>query len=83
VEVVLDARPDALRVPSHAVLEGTKVLVVRGGRLVAAPVKTGLKNWAYTEIREGLTEGAEVVVTFDDAAVKEGARVRIAGETRS
>ena len=83
VEVVLDARPDALRVPSHAVLEGTKVLVVRDGRLQAATVKTGLKNWAYTEIREGLTEGAEVVVTFDDAAVKEGARVRIVGETRS
>jgi HlyD family secretion protein len=83
VEVVLDARPDALRVPSHAVLEGTKVLVVRDGRLQSATVKTGLKNWAYTEIREGLTEGAEVVVTFDDAAVKEGARVRIVGETRS
>jgi HlyD family secretion protein len=83
VEVVLDTHVDAMRVPSHAVLEGTKVLVVRDGRLVAVPVKTGLKNWAFTEIREGLTPGDLVVVTFDDPAVKEGARVRIAGETRS
>jgi HlyD family secretion protein len=83
VEVVLDARKDALRVPSHAVLEGAKVLVVRDGRLEAVPVKTGLKNWAFTEILEGPAEGDLVVVTFDDPAVKEGARVRIVGETRS
>lgn len=83
VEVVLDTHEDALRVPSHAVLEGTKVLVVRNSRLVAVPVKPGLKNWAFTEIVEGVTPGDLVVVTFDDAAVVAGARVRIAGETDS
>jgi HlyD family secretion protein len=83
VEVVLETHADTLRVPSRAVLEGTKVLAVRDGRLVSVPVKTGLKNWAFTEILDGLAPGDLVVVTFDDPAVVEGARVRIAGETRS
>ena len=80
VEVVLDARDDALRVPSYAVLAGGKVLVVGEGVLHERAIKTGLRNWAFAEVTEGLAPGDPVVVSLDRSEVKDGARVRIAGE---
>jgi HlyD family secretion protein len=81
VEVILQARDDVPRVPSYALLEGGRVLVVRGDALVAVPVETGLRNWDFAEVTRGLPDGEAVVVSLDRAEVKEGARVRIAGES--
>ena len=75
VEVILDARDDVLRVPSSALLASGGVLVVDGNRLVARPVETGLRNWDYTEVRDGLAAGERVVTSLDRAEVKAGARV--------
>jgi HlyD family secretion protein len=44
-------------------------------------VKTGLRNWEFVEILEGLSQGDAVVTSLDRAEVKEGARVVIQGET--
>ncbi len=79
VEVVLDARDGVLRVPSYALIEGRRVLVVRDGVLVEVPVETGLRNWEYTEVRRGLAPGDPVVVSLDRVEVRAGARVRVAG----
>ncbi len=81
VEVILDSREGVLRVPSYALIEGSKVLVVRSGKLVAVPVKTGLRNWEFVEVKEGPAPGEAVVVSLDRAEIKEGAPVEIAGET--
>jgi len=81
VEVVLDAHDDVLRVPSYALIEGGKVLVVRDGRLVAVPVRPGLRNWEFVELLGGLAPGEPVAVSLDRAEIREGANVRIAGET--
>jgi HlyD family secretion protein len=81
VEVILNARERVLRIPSYALLEGNRVLVVRDGRLVAQAVKTNLKNWQFAEITDGLAAGERVAVSLDRAEVKEGARVSVAGET--
>lgn len=81
VEVVLEGRDGALRIPSYAVTEGGKVLVVRDGVLVARPVKTGVRNWEFVEVKEGLSAGEAVVVSLDRADVKEGALARITGES--
>ncbi len=81
VEVILDARDGVLRIPGYALAEGGRVLVVRGGRLVARPVRTGVKNWQFAEVVSGLSAGEAVVASLDRAEVKEGARVSIAGET--
>jgi HlyD family secretion protein len=75
VEVILDVREEAIRVPTSAVLLGSRVLVVRDGTLVAVPVRTGLANWEFTEILSGLQPGDEVVTSLDRADVREGARV--------
>lgn len=80
VEIILDARPDVLRIPTYALLEGDKVLVVEGGALVERAVTTGLRNWSFTEVRSGLSENALVVVSLDRPEVVAGAPVEIAGE---
>ena len=80
-EVILDARDDVLRIPSYALMEGGRVLVVREEHLVEVSVETGLRNWQFIEVVDGLAEGDPVVVSLDRVEVVEGARVRVAGET--
>lgn len=81
VEVILASRDGALRIPTYALLEGGRVLVVENRRLAARPIETGLKNWQFAEVTKGLSAGDAVAVSLDRAEVKEGARVSIAGET--
>ena len=80
VEVLLEAREQVLRIPTYALLEGNRVLVVEAGRLVEKKVATGLHNWNSTEVTSGLAAGERVVVSLDRPEVKAGARVVIAGE---
>jgi HlyD family secretion protein len=81
VEVILEAAENVLRIPSYAVMEGSKVLVLRDDTLVAVDIESGLKNWQFTEIRSGLEEGDQVVVSLDRVEVKAGARAKVAEET--
>ncbi|MCK4413135.1 MAG: efflux RND transporter periplasmic adaptor subunit [Candidatus Eisenbacteria sp.] len=80
LEIILDVREDVLRIPTYALLEGDRVLVVREGELASVPVTVGLHNWASAEITDGLTAGDRVVVSLDRPEVKAGAKVRVAGE---
>ena len=66
IEVVIEARDQVLRVPSEAVLEGSRVLVFdeTAGRLEERVFDAGLSNWEYTEVRAGLTEGERIVVSL-------------------
>jgi HlyD family secretion protein len=75
-EVILSAKDGVLRVPTSALLEGGKVLVLEGGRLVERPLQLGLRNWDFTEVTGGLEEGARVVVSLDRPEVKAGAKAR-------
>jgi HlyD family secretion protein len=78
VEVILGVHPDVLRVPTAALQEGGRVLVVDADdTLVERKLKTGLANWEYTEVVEGLAAGDRVVTSLDRAGVKAGARVTI------
>ncbi len=74
VEIVLDRREGVLRVPTAAVGEGGKVLVLREGRLVEETVRTGLANWEFTEVVEGLREGDLVVTLRDSTDIRPGVR---------
>jgi HlyD family secretion protein len=77
-EVILSARDDVLRVPTSALLEGGKVLVLEGDRLVERTLQIGLRNWDMTEVKGGLAQGDRVVVSLDRPEVKAGARARVA-----
>jgi HlyD family secretion protein len=75
-EVILSARDDVLRVPTSALLEGGKVLVLESGRLVERKLQLGIRNWDFSEVKSGLAPGERVVVSLDRAEVKAGARAR-------
>jgi HlyD family secretion protein len=75
VEVILDTRENVLRLPTQAVIEGQRVLVLdeRAGVLRQRQVKRGIANWEFTEVTEGLAEGELVVVTVDREGAVDGA----------
>jgi HlyD family secretion protein len=77
LEVILEARDDVLRIPTYALLEGDRVLVVEGDELVERTVETGLRNWQFTEITDGLSAGDRVVISLDRPEVKAGATVTV------
>jgi HlyD family secretion protein len=55
IEVILAVRENVIRVPTSALLEGGRVLVAGAdGKLEERQVKTGLANWEFTEVLEGL-----------------------------
>ena len=73
VEVVLDVRRDTLRIPTAALLEGRRVLMLERGTLVERQVRTGLANWDVTEVAEGLAAGDRIVTSLERPGVKAGA----------
>jgi HlyD family secretion protein len=75
VEIILDRRDGVLRVPTNAIIESKSVLVIENGKAVSREVKTGLKNWDWTEATSGLAEGAAVITSLEKQGVKAGARV--------
>ncbi|MGE5833270.1 MAG: efflux RND transporter periplasmic adaptor subunit [Acidobacteriota bacterium] len=77
VVVILETHDDVVRLPTSAILQGGRVLVVRDGLLVAVPVRTGLSNWEFTEIADGVRSGDSVVISLDRPEIREGARVSI------
>lgn len=76
VEVLLEAKEGALRVPTAALIEGNKALVAENGVLVERRLQVGLKNWDWTEVLSGLAPGDLVVVSLDQPEIKAGAQVK-------
>jgi len=74
VEVVLEVREGVLRIPTSALLDRDRVLVLTEGVLEERSVKLGLRNWRYAELQSGLSEGEMVVVSLDRVDVKAGKR---------
>ena len=74
IEVILAVRDDVVRVPTAALLEGGRVLVAGAdGKLEERKVTTGLANWEFTEVTEGLKAGERVVTSLERVGVKAGA----------
>jgi HlyD family secretion protein len=73
LEVILAERPDVVRVPTRALVEGSRVFVLKDGRLQERKVTTGIGNWEYTEVTQGLEAGDRVVVSVDREGLKDGA----------
>jgi len=77
VEVILRTLEDAPRIPTSALFQNNRVLVVVSDELEEREIKTGLRNWDYVEIVSGLDEGEVVVTSLDRADVKAGQTVEI------
>ncbi len=75
IEVILDERADVVRLPTEAILDNRRVFVFdpADGVLREKQIKTGLSNWNWTEVREGVAPGQQVVVNVDIPGLKDGA----------
>jgi HlyD family secretion protein len=71
-EIVLESRDRALRIPTQALLDGNRVLVLNNGVLEQRKLETGLTNWEYSEVRSGLKAGEQVVTSLEVEGVKAG-----------
>ena len=74
LEVVLNSRDSALRIPSSALQGSDRVLLYKPETrtLEERLIKTGITNWEYTEVLDGLQEGDKVVTSLDREGVKAG-----------
>lgn len=79
IEVILDANPDSLRIPTEALLEGNRVYLYDPDldTIGLTGITTGLSNWRYTEVLEGLAAGQVIVTSIDRDGLADGAVVEI------
>ena len=76
VEVILDNREDVLRIPTQALRQNNMVLLLGvDNKLVERQLETGLANWSFTEVINGLKDGDQVVISFDQDEIKPGVTV--------
>lgn len=74
IEVVVDARDSVLRIPTTALMPGSRVLLLTGrGLLEERKIEAGLTNWEFTEVKNGVNRGDRVVTSLERAGVKAGA----------
>lgn len=79
VEVIIDSHPDTLRIPTEALLEGNKVYLYDpdSKSISEIPITVGLSNWQYTEVKDGLESGKQIVLSIDREGVTDGALVKL------
>ena len=82
VEVIIDSHSDSLRVPTEALLEGNRVYLYDADfdTISELEVSTGLSNWHYTEIADGLQQGQSIVTSIDREGLADGVVVKIEKE---
>jgi HlyD family secretion protein len=85
LEIILETRDNVLRIPTEALLASDlvgdkkhRVLVLPDGddTLHEKTIEIGLSNWKLTEVRSGLEQGDQVVITLDRKGVEAGAFVK-------
>ncbi|WP_349431935.1 efflux RND transporter periplasmic adaptor subunit [Methylomarinum sp. Ch1-1] len=76
IEVLLAEKEHVLRIPTAAVLENSRVLMMNAeGRLVERSFQPGLSNWNYTEVLSGLEAGEKIVLSIGQEGIEPGAYV--------
>jgi len=73
VEVILARRDTPVRVPSETVLEGTRVFILNDDTIEERAVTTGISNWSWTEIIDGVVPGEAVITSIDTEGIEDGA----------
>ncbi len=83
VEIIISTRTDTLKIPTEAILDGRKVFVYEPLEKTVheVEVKTGLANWAFTEILSGLKGDQLVVINVDKPGLKDGVSATVAEAT--
>jgi HlyD family secretion protein len=74
LEVIIDQRTDALRVPTRALIQGDSVYVLEAGKAHLRKIKKGLANWEYVEVLEGVKAGEQIVLSIDREGLADGVK---------
>lgn len=79
VEVIINSRPNTLRIPTEALLEGNRVYVydTDSNTISETSIDIGLSNWKFTEVKNGLKGGQQIVLSIDREGIKDGALVKL------
>ena len=73
-EVILERRDKVLRIPTAALFDDNKVLVLNAeGLLEQRQLKIGISNWSFTEVIDGLSAGEQLVISIEREGVEAGA----------
>ena len=75
VEVLLAREENVLRVPTAVIINGNEIFVYDAGseRIERRVIETGVANWEFTQVLDGLDEGELVVSSVDREGVADGA----------
>ncbi|WP_260292526.1 efflux RND transporter periplasmic adaptor subunit [Sedimenticola hydrogenitrophicus] len=75
VEIILETKPNALRIPTDAVIDENRIYLLRpdSGLIEQREIETGLSNWDHTEVLSGLREGDLVITSVDIEGLEDGA----------
>jgi HlyD family secretion protein len=80
VSIIVDSRTDVLLIPNGAITtEGSQSyvqVVSASGDIEKRAVETGLSNWEYTEITDGLSEGEQVEVALNTSSTSSSSTQR-------
>jgi HlyD family secretion protein len=77
VTIVLKHIDRTLRVPTEALVSGSKVWILADGKLHSREIKTGVGNWSWTAVTSGLKAGEQIVKSPDQPGIAEGAAATI------
>ncbi len=73
LEIVLEQKQNVTRIPTEALLEDDTVLILNeDGIIEKRRLRTGLSNWKFTEVLEGVREGERIITSVDRKGVREG-----------
>lgn len=76
IEAIIDHRENVLRLPTQVIHQNNKVWVLnQDNKLEEHALKTGLANWVYSEVLEGLSEGDQVVLSSNTGEIIAGTHV--------
>jgi membrane fusion protein (multidrug efflux system) len=79
IELTLDRIPDAVLIPTEALipeLQGQKVYLFKNGRALPSPVKTGIRTSREIQITEGVNPSDSLIVT-GLLQIKDSAEVKV------
>lgn len=72
VEIVTRQADNALRVPTEAIFNQNQVFVLKDGQLEQREIQLGLSNWQFSEVKRGLNENEQVVITAGRSDLQAG-----------
>ncbi|MCW8847910.1 MAG: efflux RND transporter periplasmic adaptor subunit [Sedimenticola sp.] len=75
VEIILETKDSALRIPTEAVIEDNQVYIFLSdtGSVEKREIEVGLSNWDYTEVLSGIKQGDQIITSVDVEGLEDGA----------